>query len=68
MNAILAWRIDFAEDALKDLLRLDPPIARRIAVFLTQRVAPLDDPRCIGEALRGTKLGAYWKDRVGDWR
>jgi mRNA interferase RelE/StbE len=54
----LAWRIDFADDARKELLRLDPPIARRVHTFLTQRLAMLDDPRSIGEALRGPRLGA----------
>lgn len=28
----------------------------------------LDDPRSIGEALRGSKLGEFWKYRVGDYR
>jgi mRNA interferase RelE/StbE len=28
----------------------------------------LDDPRAIGEALRGSKLGGLWKYRVGDYR
>ena len=64
----MVWRIEFAEEARRELLRLDRPIARRIHDFLTQRLAPLDDPRSIGEALRGAKLGAYWKYRVGDWR
>ena len=64
----MAWRIEFADDARKELLRLDPPVARRIHAFLTQRLALLDDPRGIGEALRGASLGAYWKYRVGDWR
>jgi mRNA interferase RelE/StbE len=64
----LAWRIEFADDAQKELLRLDPPIARRIHAFLVQRLALLDDRRSIGEALRGPRLGAYWKYRVGDWR
>ena len=31
-------------------------------------MAQLDDPRSIGEALRGAKLGAFWKYRVGDYR
>jgi mRNA interferase RelE/StbE len=64
----LAWRIEFAEDARKELLRLDPPVARRIHAFLTERLARLDDPRSIGEALKGAKLGSFWKYRVGDWR
>jgi mRNA interferase RelE/StbE len=28
----------------------------------------LDDPRSIGEALKGSKLGCFWKYRVGDYR
>ena len=30
--------------------------------------AKLDDPRSIGEALKGSKLGQFWKYRVGDYR
>jgi mRNA interferase RelE/StbE len=26
------------------------------------------NPRSIGEALKGSKLGAFWKYRVGDYR
>ncbi|WP_239685071.1 type II toxin-antitoxin system RelE family toxin [Ventosimonas gracilis] len=33
-----------------------------------ERVAPLDDPRSIGQALKGSRLGIYWKYRVGDYR
>ena len=43
-------------------------MARRILSFLFERVAKLDDPRSIGEALKGSKLGAFWKYRVGDYR
>jgi mRNA interferase RelE/StbE len=49
----LAWQIEFAEDARRELSRLDPPVAKRILAFLTTRVAPLDDPRSLGEALKG---------------
>jgi mRNA interferase RelE/StbE len=35
---------------------------------LFERVATLDDPRSIGEALKGSKLGDLWKYRVGDYR
>jgi len=37
-------------------------------LFLRERVALLDDPRSIGEALRGSRLGDFWKYRVGDYR
>jgi mRNA interferase RelE/StbE len=64
----LAWRIDLADEAAKELARLDKPVARRIVVFLRERLAMLDDPRSIGEALKGQRLGGLWKYRVGDWR
>jgi mRNA interferase RelE/StbE len=64
----LAFEIEFDPDALKDLKKLDRPIQQRLLGFLKQRVAVLDNPRDIGEALAGAKLGNYWKYRVGDWR
>jgi len=64
----LAWRIEFEDVAMKELAKLDKPVARRIVAFLRERVAVLDDPRSIGEALRGSKLGEFWKYRVGDYR
>ena len=35
---------------------------------MRERVAVLDDPRSIGEALKGARLGEFWKYRVGDYR
>jgi mRNA interferase RelE/StbE len=64
----MAWRIEFADSAAKQLRKLDPQIARRILTFLRDRIAPLDDPRSLGEALRGKLLGDFWKYRAGDWR
>jgi len=64
----LAWTIKFDEGAKKDLTKLDKQIAKRITTFLGERVALLDDPRSIGEALKGSKLGDLWKYRVGDYR
>jgi len=64
----LAWRIEFEEAAVKELARLDKPVARRILTFMRERVAALDDPRSVGEALKGSKLGEFWKYRVGDYR
>ncbi len=64
----MGYDIEFDPEAVKDLKKLDRPIQHRIVEFLKQRVAALDDPRSIGEALAGAKLGNYWKYRVGDWR
>lgn len=67
-SAPLAWRIEFEDTALKELAKLDKQVARRILTFLRERVAVLDDPRSVGEALKGSRLGEFWKYRVGDYR
>ena len=64
----MTWLIKFEEAAEKELAKLDKPVARRIIKFLRERVAVLEDPRSIGEALRGARLGKLWKYRVGDYR
>lgn len=64
----MAWQIEFDPDALKDLRKLDKPIQIRLVGFLRTRVSSLTNPRDIGEALSGQRLGSYWKYRVGDWR
>ena len=64
----MAWQIEFDPAAAKDLRKLDRPVQQRLLGFLRLRVAPLEDPRTIGEALAGERLGAFWKYRVGDWR
>lgn len=64
----MAWIVEFEADAKKDLAKLDKPVAKRITVFLRERVLGLGDPRAIGEALKGPRLGEFWKYRVGDYR
>jgi mRNA interferase RelE/StbE len=63
----MAWRIEFDPAAKKELDKLGHQIAQRIVKFLVERLAPLDNPRSLGEALKG-KLGELWKYRVGDYR
>jgi mRNA interferase RelE/StbE len=64
----LAWQIEVSETAEKELAKLDKPVAKRLLGFLRERLASLDDPRSIGQALSGSELGEFWKYRVGDWR
>ena len=64
----MAWKIELSRLAQKNLDALDPQIARRILRFLSERVALLENPRSIGEALKGQELGTFWKYRVGDYR
>jgi mRNA interferase RelE/StbE len=63
----LAWTIEYAETAKKQLRKLDKLTARRIVGFMDERVAPSDDPRELGKALKGS-LGYLWRYRVGDYR
>jgi mRNA interferase RelE/StbE len=64
----MAWTIELGKSAEKELDKLEPQTARRILTFLHGRLAPLDDPRSLGEALKGSTLGEFWKYRVGDYR
>ena len=64
----MAWKIEFGPKADNTLDRIDRQTAQRIAKFLYERVAPLENPRSIGEALQGPTFGKYWKYRVGDYR
>jgi mRNA interferase RelE/StbE len=64
----MAWKVELDLVAVRELRKIEPQQSRRILTFLHERVAPLDDPRSIGEALKGSRLGIYWKYRVGDYR
>lgn len=64
----MVWRIDFDPATEKDLKAIDRGQRLRIFEFLRERVALLDDPRSIGEALRGKELGRFWKYRIGHYR
>jgi mRNA interferase RelE/StbE len=64
----MAYSVELAESAGRELAKLDTQHRKRILKFLQERVSKLDDPRSIGEALHGSQLGEFWKYRVGDYR
>ncbi len=64
----MAWKVELDVAVERKLDKFDPQISRRILSFLYNRVAVLDDPRSIGEALQGPRLSEFWKYRVGDYR
>ena len=64
----MAWTIEYAQSSRKPMERLDPMVRRRIREFLSGRIAGLDDPRQLGEALQGTRFAGMWRYRVGDYR
>lgn len=63
----MAWTVEYAESALRELRKLDRQVARRIVDFMDERVAAAEDPRSTGKALSGP-LGDLWRYRVGDCR
>lgn len=64
----MAWRIELTPTAHKGLKDLDRAVAGRILKFLHERLAPMEDPRSLGDALKGSELGDFWRYRVGDYR
>ena len=64
----MAYSVELSAEVDRELDKLDPQHSKRILKFLHERVAKLDDSRSMGEALHGSRLGEFWKYRVGDYR
>jgi len=64
----LTWGIKYTESALRQLKKLDKPIARKVLDFMDGRIAHIENPRSIGKNLVGPKMGSYWRYRIGDVR
>ena len=64
----MAWQIDYARQAQRQLSKLDKAAARRILDYMDQQIAPQANPHSLGKALVDQKLGNYWRYRVGDYR
>ncbi len=64
----MAWKIEFEESAKKELEKLEKQTAKRITSFLRERLSVLENPRTIGKALKGSRLGDFWRYRVGNYR
>ena len=64
----MAWTVRLTDTARKQLAKLDPQVARRIAKFLRARLAGSADPRSLGHMLKGEEPGEYWRYGVGDYR
>ena len=63
----MAWAIEFAPEAAREVRKLDRSVAARILKTLEERIAILDEPRSLGAALAGEHAG-YWRWRIGDYR
>lgn len=64
----MTWKVEFSRAAERELDRLDRQHARKLLVFLHERLARLEDPRSLGEALKGPRFGEFWRYRIGDYR
>ena len=64
----MVWIIEYADNTLKQLKKMDRQVARSIFEYLDERVSQLENPRELGKKLAGPQYGAYWRYRVGDIR
>jgi mRNA interferase RelE/StbE len=64
----LTWAIEFTDTAMRQLQKLDHNVQRRIWKYLNQRLATLENPRKLGDALQDERFGEFWRYRVGDYR
>ena len=64
----MAYSVELSETADRELSKLDAQASKRILKFLSGRLAGLENPRALGQALHGSRLGEFWKYRVGDYR
>lgn len=63
----MAWKVEITPDAKAALKKLGTSEAQRVLNFLFNRLQNRENPREIGEALKGN-LREYWRYRVGDYR
>ena len=63
----MAWTIEYDEEAVRDLKKLDRRAQREILDYMGQRIGRAEDPRSFGKPLRHSKFG-LWRYRVRDYR
>ncbi|WP_034450659.1 type II toxin-antitoxin system RelE family toxin [Butyrivibrio sp. AE2032] len=63
----MRYHVEFAKAALKDLKKMDPPVAALIIGWLRKNIENCDNPRIHGKAL-SADLKGQWRYRVGDYR
>jgi mRNA interferase RelE/StbE len=61
------WKAQFSVEANRQFAKLGRPAQVRLAKFIKTRINTDENPRRIGEALKG-RFGEYWKYRVGNYR
>jgi mRNA interferase RelE/StbE len=61
------WQISFLPRARRRLGKIAERDRARILAFLHERIAVAENPRRVGEPLKGS-LEGLWRYRVGDFR
>ena len=64
----MAYKVLVSTEGERCIEKLDKTVRLRVLSFLRERLPRLEDPRSIGEALKGNRHGELWKYRVGDYR
>ncbi|MDE7055658.1 MAG: type II toxin-antitoxin system RelE/ParE family toxin [Lactobacillus sp.] len=63
----MGWKVEITPEANVALKKLGTAEAQRVLKFLFNRIHGRENPREIGENLKGN-LREYWRYRVGDYR
>ena len=63
----MTYRVEFTENAKKDLKKLDKHTAALILGWIRKNLEGCDNPRTHGKALTADRKG-QWRYRVGDYR
>ena len=63
----MAWTIEFLDDALKDLKKIDKTTQKLLLNYIKNRIATSENPENFGKALGNNKAG-LWRYRVDNYR
>ncbi len=63
----MKYHVEFSKSALKELKKLDKPIAAMILGWVQKNLEGCSDPRQHGKGLTANRSG-QWRYRVGDYR
>ena len=63
----MAWRVEWEDEAVKELKKPDTRVQRVIAYYMRDKIAPEEDPRRFGDPLR-KDIKEFWKYRIGSYR
>jgi mRNA interferase RelE/StbE len=63
----MRYTLVYSKEALKELKRMDPSVARLLHAWLKKNIDGCEDPRIHGKALSNNMAGK-WRYRIGDYR